>query len=202
MADYIPLEQEENTFDNYNLITGSEFGGGSGTVGDYYSGWGGSVAAPSESILGGKRRYLNPGNEYSYQFSSEAPATVNRSSGLRGSYGRALANRPTSPKPTLSYPVRDEAREDALVRKAAAPGLRALRSSVTRAMQSNDDNPNSRRMTIREALAGYGQGLENVMASASQVGANRYEKEYSDEVNRRNTEFSAAMQDYFKRFGY
>jgi hypothetical protein len=40
------------------------------------------------------------------------------------------------------------------------------------------------------------------MASASQVGANRYEKEYSDEVNRRNTEFSAAMQDYFKRFGY
>jgi len=230
MADY-----EEPTYSNE--VTGDEFGGGSNSgwyetgenkgyyqsePGNRYAFWDGGTESGSSS--GGTAKstgkdpwaYAGPNDPF-FTRGLEESASAKASSGLRGAYNQ-LANKPQSPMPTLTVPtytapVRDEARETQLAQKAAAPGLRAMRSSVTRAMTTNEANPNARRMSLREALAGYGEGLEKVMAGAATTGANKYEREYSDqaeqakinyqnEVNRRNTEFSAAMQDYMKKFGY
>jgi hypothetical protein len=117
------------------------------------------------------------------------------------------------PYPTYNLPVRDEAKVSQYTQRAAAPGIRALRSAVQRAVSSNEENPNVRRMSLREALAGYGQGLENVIAGAERAGQSQYNQEYSEqarkadmeyraEIDRRNANFQAAMQDYYKRFGY
>lgn len=219
--------EDENTTipaevaDPYNDITGSEFSPDdnlsyySGRVGDY----GGSVpAGDSGSIMTGKRRYSQPGNEYTYTLDSSVTPARTSGLGLRSAYARALPNKPGSPMPTLTMPtftapVRDEARQTALIQKAAAPGLRALRSSVTRAMATNEDNPNARMMTVREALAGYGQGLENVLAGAEKTGRAEYNDEfagkereaeinYQTEVTRRQQMFTAAMNDYVRRFTY
>jgi hypothetical protein len=53
------------------------------------------------------------------------------------------------------------------------------------------DNPNVKRMTLRDALQGYGSGLENVMAGALKTGAGIYGQEYGAQVGKAGAEFGA-----------
>lgn len=68
--------------------------------------------------------------------------------------------------PTYEAPEINKRAMKAATQKLAAPGKRMLRETVQQAMGKNFENPNVRKMTLREALQGYGTGLEKVMSGA------------------------------------
>ncbi len=76
--------------------------------------------------------------------------------------------------PTYTAPTWNEAEVSSLTQQRAAPGLRALRQQVSRIAGANYDSPNVKRMTLREALTGYGSGLGDVMGSASSTAMGEY----------------------------
>jgi hypothetical protein len=81
--------------------------------------------------------------------------------------------------PTYTAPEWNEAEIDALTQKRASSGLRAMRQQVNRVSGMSADNPNMKRMTLRDALSGYGSGISNVMGSAAQVAAGEYGNKYA-----------------------
>lgn len=102
--------------------------------------------------------------------------------------------------PTYKAPEMDKRGLKALTQKMAAPGTRMLRETVNQAMGKNYENPNVRKMTLREALQGYGTGLEKVMAGASREA--RSEKMAELDVQQKaemanfQSKTNAAMQSY------
>lgn len=105
---------------------------------------------------------------------------------------------PTQPMPTVptvgefKAPQWDEKEIRRLTQKLAAPKLRQLRRQIQRAQARQYENPNVRAMTLREALEGYGLGVEGAMAGArAQAGA-----EYGQRYGR---EFQAAQLTYGAR---
>lgn len=122
--------------------------------------------------------------------------------------------------PKYTMPVYDEQERKKEVQKAAAPGLMNLRHQVQTAMMRKNENPNVTRMTLRDALAGYGTGLGQVMGSAEKAGGAAYGEKYgraSQEAQmnwqtesaaaqanwtaqnaREMTNYSALLQDYMK----
>jgi hypothetical protein len=75
-------------------------------------------------------------------------------------------------------PEYDMGKVESLAQRAAAPGIRRLRTTMGEVQQGYYENPNVKRMTLRDALAGYGQGLEDVMGGAMRTGASIYGQEY------------------------
>jgi hypothetical protein len=61
-----------------------------------------------------------------------------------------------------------------IAQENAAPGLRDLRQQVSRISGQYYQNPNLRRMTLREALAGYGKGAGEIMSSANESATHEY----------------------------
>ena len=80
--------------------------------------------------------------------------------------------------PTYDAPSWDEAEVGALTQKRAAPGLRAMRQQINRFSGGSFDNPNVKRMTLRDALAGYGAGLSSIMGAAGASAAGEYGNKY------------------------
>ena len=78
-------------------------------------------------------------------------------------------------------PEWDEAEISRLTQKRAAPGLRRLRSAVQMAMTRPYESPQIRRMTLREALSGFGMGLESVMGGAGREATGEYGARYGRE---------------------
>lgn len=95
--------------------------------------------------------------------------------------------------PKYEPPTRDLERVKKLTQEAAAPQLRGLRTEVQRAMGKRYANPNVARMTLREALAGYGQGLESVMAGARAAGRSAYETEYAPLAEKARVEYQTGV---------
>jgi len=91
--------------------------------------------------------------------------------------------------PVYEKPEYDEDKVSSLTQKRAAPGVRRLRETTQQAMSATYDNPNVKRMTVRDALSGYGTGLENVMAGAGTTARAEYGQQYAADVN-------AAMAKY------
>jgi hypothetical protein len=87
-----------------------------------------------------------------------------------------------SPDP-YKAPIYDENKIRSLTQEQAAPSIRGLRSSMQRIAGSSSDNPNAKRMTLREALAGYGQGLQSAISGASASARNAYNQEYGIKAN-------------------
>lgn len=116
--------------------------------------------------------------------------------------------RPTAPTlPKLKLPKVNKRAVAALQQKHAAPGVRKLRESMQLALASGSDNPNVRRMTIREAMQGYGTGLESVMAGAYGTARSEHladvqqegqeaQLNWQAEVNRQNQLYQQAMNEY------
>ena len=109
--------------------------------------------------------------------------------------------------PVLETPEYDEDKVSRLTQKRAAPGVRRLRETTQQAMSATYDNPNVKRMTVRDALAGYGTGLENVMSGAGTTARAEYGQEYAADVagamatfrgqlDRRSQEFDTQSRDY------
>lgn len=102
--------------------------------------------------------------------------------------------------PELNLPEYDERKVSALTQKKSASGVRRLRETTQRAMDQSYDNPNVKKMTVRDALAGYGTGLESVMSGASNAAAQQYGQQYSASVNAEMARFDAANRQQMQAF--
>jgi hypothetical protein len=97
--------------------------------------------------------------------------------------------------PTFSAPERSENRLRSLTQRAAAPGMRKLRTETQRAILGSASLPGAvRRMTIREALAGFGEGASQIMGGASRQGRSEYEAEYRDKYQEAVMNYQGQLQ--------
>lgn len=120
-------------------------------------------------------------------------------------------DKPTVDLPNFEAPDYDRRRVRQLTQEQAAPQVRRLRDSVQQAMGRSFENPNVQAMTLREALSGYGLGLEGAMAGAQDRAMREYATEYEGEyqeatrqhatdVQEEMAEFEAAWNDYLKNY--
>lgn len=89
---------------------------------------------------------------------------------------------PAAPTPAPYFaPSPDLGRIQFLTQQAGAPGVRKLRMGLLRALQEGRraENPNVQAMLAREAIAGYGEGLESVMGGARREGMGLYAPEFA-----------------------
>ena len=122
---------------------------------------------------------------------------VSGGTGKKSTSGASSGFNPTLPQPTLSgggagivsnRVVQDPSggydygKVEGLAQRYAAPGIRQLRNTVQQVQQGYYENPNVKSQTLRDTLAGYGQGLETVMAGAEKSAANVYGQEYGAQV--------------------
>lgn len=91
--------------------------------------------------------------------------------------------------PTFAGPVYDEREVRKRAQRLAAPGLSQINMKMQQAMSRYYENPNVRRMVLRDTLAGYGVGVAQIMGQA-QTGA---QAEYSADYGR---QYSEAMNAY------
>ena len=98
---------------------------------------------------------------------------------------------PTLPK--LEMPKMDKRKIRALTQELAAPQMRKLQESLQGAMNVHSDNPNVRRMTLREALQGYGSGLESVQAGAGQQARQEHQQDLSLQSAEAQANYQAAV---------
>jgi len=99
--------------------------------------------------------------------------------------------------PTISpftAPEWSEKEISQLTQKRAAPGLRRLRRTAEKAYTQYYENPNVKRMTIREALKGLGMGMGGVMEAAGREAAGEYEAKYGREFTAAATTYQAQVQ--------
>jgi hypothetical protein len=127
---------------------------------------------------------------------------------LPGGTGQTSSSRSVSEQtwtPTGQMPVRPEVstfaapewNESEVARnrqRMAGPNIRRLRDVTLQSIGRNYENPNVRRMTVREALRGYGSGLGSILASAQQGAVNEYGNKYQNMYNERMANFNAANQ--------
>lgn len=93
--------------------------------------------------------------------------------------------------PTYTAPTYDEGKVKKLTQEQAASAIRGLRSAIQRVQNNQGENANVNRMTLRDALAGYGQGLQSAMSTASATARGLYNEEYSREADAAKTNFIA-----------
>ena len=102
--------------------------------------------------------------------------------------------------PVLEMPEYDEDKVSSLTQKRAAPAIRRLRETTQRATSADFDNPNVKRMTVREALQGYGTGLEGVVAGAGRAATAEYGDQYAASVNASMAKFQAEVNMRSQRY--
>ena len=164
------------------------------------------------------------GNQYSF----EAPKTASTSRitttgqplpiNPMGSVSTSTRITPSGPQPTMGelpeliIPKIDEAQISGLTRKLADPAIRSLSRTAKIALMKHYDNPNVAKMVAREALAGYGQSLASALSSAGtqargeerenrQIETSKAMTEYQAKINRQNTVYEAAWNNYMAQYG-
>ena len=96
--------------------------------------------------------------------------------------------------PEFEAPEWDEGEISRIRQVRAAPGVRRLRGAVQQAMGGVYESPQIKRMTLRQALAGYGMGLESVMSGAGREARGEYGEEYGREYAGEQMEWQANVQ--------
>ena len=96
--------------------------------------------------------------------------------------------------PDYIKPTYDENKVESLAQRKAAPGLRSARQALQSSTGGYYENPNVKRMTLRDALAGYGMAVENVMAGASNEARSQYNNEYNIEADAAKTNFNKDVE--------
>jgi len=157
-----------------------EFSSGAGK---YFTEWEPSGAS-STNIIGG-RPQMGAAN-----VTPSAPIIFNPPT-----MGRATFDEPVMGEmPIFAAPEYDEAEVSKRTQKYAAPGVRKLRGAVQESMTRRSENPNINRMTLRDALAGYGEGLESVMSGASKTATAEYAQQYAIEYKTAGMNYQTAVQ--------
>jgi len=96
--------------------------------------------------------------------------------------------------PDYTAPTYDESKVDTLTQKKSAAGLRAARQSLQSVTGGYYENPNVKRMTLRDALAGYGSAVQTVMSGAETEARNQYNTEYGIEADSSKTNYNADVE--------
>jgi len=96
--------------------------------------------------------------------------------------------------PTFAGPKWDEKAIRAKARKITAPITAELGAKVQQAMSRYYENPNVRRMVLRDTLQGYGIGLGRAIASGEAAAQQEYGQEYSRQYNEAMDSYNRAMQ--------
>lgn len=82
--------------------------------------------------------------------------------------------------PTYTAPAWNQNEINELAQIRAASGLRGLTDIIRRSVnKANYRNPQVARMTLREALEGYGRGAEQVISAAQSEAASEYGQKYN-----------------------
>ena len=90
---------------------------------------------------------------------------------------------PSLPKlPTPTIPQLDRREIRAETQREAGGQIRRLRDITARAVGQRFDNPNVRRMTLRDALQGYGSGLSSILTGARRTAIQTELPEYQANV--------------------
>lgn len=95
--------------------------------------------------------------------------------------------------PTYERPEYDEGKVQSLAQQHAAPGIRTLREAYQTAAARLPSGPQTR-LTLRDALKGYGTGLESVMGGARKTARAEYGQEYGHEVRGTEMQYQAQVQ--------
>lgn len=119
-------------------------------------------------------------------------------------FGATAEGRPSVPDiPEFELPEYDETKVAGLAQKIAAPRVRTLRETTREAISRRGpgyENPNIRRMTVRQALKGYGTGLESLISGARKGAVSEYGQQYGAAVNAAQmnyqTKVSTTMAQY------
>jgi len=134
-----------------------------------------------------------------------------RASSGQSTYGEKIAPYTIGKLPTLEYdsftaPTRDPNRVGALRSRASGAGLRDLRRQTQQAIQGTSGmDATMRRMTLKDALMGYGSGVSKIMGQADRIAQSQYEQEYGDKfkesllnyqagISKKNAEYQARLQ--------
>jgi hypothetical protein len=91
-------------------------------------------------------------------------------------------------------PEYDENRVAALAQRKSAAGLRAARQALQQTVGGYYENPNVKRMTLRDALAGYGQSVESVLSGADTTAREEYNLEYGIKADQSKTNHNTDVQ--------
>lgn len=152
------------------------------------------------------------GGGYSYSLptapAGPPPPQIGRIGGVSTTTTTYPGQFPTDPVAgTFTAPEWDEREVSRLAQMRAGPGLRMLRREAQRASGQYYENPNVKRMTMREAFAGMGMGIGPVLAGATTGAAQEYGARYQSEYgaaltsyqaqqNAMMAAYQAAMQEY------
>jgi len=98
--------------------------------------------------------------------------------------------------PTYAAPEWDEGAISSLTQKRAAPGLRSLRQQVQRVTGRKYGSPQVARMTLREALQGYGSGIGSVLGGAGSVALGEYGQKYGAETEAARLSYGGQMAQW------
>jgi hypothetical protein len=96
--------------------------------------------------------------------------------------------------PTFSGPQWNEQAIRAKARKFTAPVTAELGSKVQQAMARYYENPNVRRMVLRDTLQGYGIGLARAVAAGEGAAREEYGQEYSRQYSESMNTYNMAIQ--------
>ncbi len=102
-------------------------------------------------------------------------------------------------RPELTLPKRDERRVERLRQTAAGPGVRKLRTALSRALVRSYENPNVAKMITRSALAGFGEGLESVLSGASRTAESQYQSEIGRDTQEAFANYQATLSEYMAK---
>lgn len=118
--------------------------------------------------------------------------------GGAASYGTATIRKTVLPEgeawPTFQGPKWDEQAIRAKARKVTAPLIAEMGMKVQQAMSRYYENPNVRRMVLRDTLAGYGIGIGRAIAQGESAARSEYGAEYGREWNEAMTNYNMAKE--------
>ncbi len=168
-----------------------------------------SAATPSQPTVGGRLSINDFTSGFTppvYGGGAGAQKTTD-DLGFKFTPSRTTGARPTSTTqttrrvfegdlPEFKAPERDPRRVAALRQKAAAPGLRKLRTALNRALVKSYENPNVARMVTRSALSGFGEGVEQIMGGASRTAEQQYQSELGLKTQEVMANYQAALSKF------
>lgn len=120
--------------------------------------------------------------------------------GAGGPTGGYMTAPTMGPMPEFKLPTWDESKIESKAQKAAGPGLRELRKGMREAQGRYYENPNVRRMTLRDAMAGYGMGLEKVLGGARREATAEYAAEYAPQMAKAGAEYGGQVQTMMAQY--
>lgn len=160
----------------------------------------GTQPSPSALGMGGNQPSASLGSRPFTISSGGGGKVPGKTWGAGGETGAYMTAPTMGPMPTFNLPTWDESKIAAKAQRVAGPGLRELRKGIREAQGRYYENPNVRRMTLRDAMAGYGMGLERVMGGARKEATAEYAAEYGPQVAKAGAEYQGQVQQTLSQY--